>query len=87
MAHKDQKDDKKSKGKAKKSDGGSMSTPALTPSEKKSSKLKPFPLPVTRKCSCLSPFQDQIYGKQMRLHNPCKKMTSLRCSVCLHEQS
>lgn len=85
MAHKDQKDDKKSKGKSKK-DGTALPA-ATSPVEKKSSKLKPYPLPVTRKCSCLSPFQDSLYGKQMRLHNPAKKMTGLRCTVCNHETS
>lgn len=86
MAHKDQKDDKKSKGKAKKSGTESVTTSApMTSTEKKGSKLKPYPLPVTRKCSCVHPYQDQIYGKGMRLHNPAKKMTGLRCSVCGHD--
>lgn len=35
------------------------------------------------KCDCLNDFQDDEYGKNMRLHNPCQK--GARCTVCLKE--
>lgn len=37
------------------------------------------------KCSCKSEFQDQLYGKGIRLFNECisgSKVTGYRCTVC-----
>lgn len=89
MAHKDQKDDKQSKGKPKTGKGkdSALTAVAASPTELKKSKLKPYPLPVARKCpmNCVSDFQDKLYGKGIRLHNPAKKMTALRCTVCNHD--
>lgn len=86
MAHKDQKDDKKSKGKSKAGKAVSSAAPAAvsTPATK-GSKLKPYPLPVIRKCNCVQPYQDKLYGVGMRVHNPAKKMTALRCTGCGHD--
>lgn len=36
-------------------------------------------------CTCEHKYQDSIYGKGMRAHNPCKAGTSsvsYRCTVC-----
>jgi hypothetical protein len=37
-----------------------------------------------RSCNCSSKFQDERYGKQMRVHNPQqgKNKGKLRCTVC-----
>ena len=44
--------------------------------------------PVVRRCTCKSPYQDQLYGPGMRLHNP-KKTGAVgnddwgySCTVC-----
>ena len=96
MAHKDQKDDKKTSLKKPKGSGkDSAPTPAaVSPTEIKSTKAIKYPLPVVRFCpnKCVSPFQDDKYGSGMRLHNPCASKTAkrkngaLRCTVCKHEQ-
>jgi len=36
------------------------------------------------KCSCQNSYQDEKYGKQMRVFNQ-KKDGSLRCTACGHE--
>jgi hypothetical protein len=41
------------------------------------------------KCTCKSEFQDQLYGKGIRLFNSCGdskgKLTAWRCTVCGRE--
>lgn len=39
---------------------------------------------LVKPCSCHHPYQDSIYGKGMRLHNPFKKDNDVgyRCTVC-----
>lgn len=40
-------------------------------------------------CSCSNKFQDNRYGKGLRVHNPCKltgDIEGLRCSVCGKEK-
>ena len=45
---------------------------------------------VERKCTCKSEFQDEFYGKGIRLFNTCVdnkgKITAYRCTVCGKEQ-
>lgn len=45
---------------------------------------------VERKCTCNSEFQDELYGKGIRLFNTCGdnkgKITEYRCTVCGREQ-
>lgn len=38
-------------------------------------------------CTCKNEYQDKEYGKGNRVHNPCKKNTSARCTVCGKEQA
>lgn len=42
------------------------------------------------KCGCKSEFQDELYGKGIRLFNNCGdnkgKVTAYRCTVCGKEQ-
>ena len=86
MAHKDQKDDKKSSSKKPKQSPSATVTSSVSLAGAKGSKTNKYPLPVTRRCSCVSPYQDDRYGSGQRLHNPCEKGMRLRCSVCNHEQ-
>lgn len=41
-------------------------------------------------CVCKHEFQDERYGRGMRVHNPCKQenSTAFRCTVCgmVHEK-
>lgn len=34
------------------------------------------------KCVCQNDYQDYIYGKNNRVHNPTGKLTEIRCTVC-----
>jgi len=34
------------------------------------------------KCSCKHEFQDEKYGKNNRVWNPCLKKDNFRCTVC-----
>ena len=40
-------------------------------------------------CTCKHPFQDKIYGQQVRLATPCKGapqgQQNIRCTVCLKQ--
>lgn len=40
-------------------------------------------------CSCEHKVQDEVWGKGMRVHNPCHPKESIRrwrCTVCLNER-
>lgn len=37
--------------------------------------------PIVRSCNCQHEFQDQRYGKGLRLHNP-RKEGKYACTVC-----
>ncbi len=43
--------------------------------------------PEVRECVCIHPFQDNRYGRSMRLMNPCKiqNRPGFRCTVCGRE--
>lgn len=38
------------------------------------------------KCNCAHEFQDKVYGKGIRVHNPCKEGKAGRCTVCGNEK-
>jgi hypothetical protein len=43
-----------------------------------------------KKCVCKSEYQDEKYGKDMRVHNPIGKKDNpnkLRCAVCNNERN
>ena len=52
----------------------------------KSTKKKVHYGTMVKKCDCkgtlTTDFQDQEYGKGMRVHNYCKSGDSLRCTCC-----
>ncbi len=35
-----------------------------------------------KQCSCVSDFQDKIYGKRMRLHNLKEDGKNGKCTIC-----
>jgi len=40
---------------------------------------------MLKRCACVSKQQDELHGKGMRTHNPCKLpagQTGWRCTVC-----
>lgn len=43
-----------------------------------------FATPKIMECSCRHEYQDSKYGKNKRVHNPCKaaKGVNYRCTVC-----
>jgi len=38
------------------------------------------------KCTCVQDFQDETYGKNMRVHNATAKEDVFRCAVCNTER-
>lgn len=48
-------------------------------------KNKVYFAPRAIRCTCISEYQDRVYGVGMRIHSPCEKdgkITGYRCSVC-----
>lgn len=41
---------------------------------------------MIRPCTCKHDYQDQKYGPQKRVHNPCKNGEKARCTVCGDEK-
>jgi len=41
---------------------------------------------VKKKCSCDHKFQDEKYGKQIRIHNVSLSGTKCKCTVCGKER-
>lgn len=41
---------------------------------------------MIRICTCISEYQDSLYGKNRRVFNECKKGSACRCTVCKKEQ-
>jgi len=37
---------------------------------------------MIQKCTCQHDYQDSVYGKNNRVHNPTGKATEIRCTVC-----
>ena len=54
-----------------------MAKPVTT--NKKGSKYKH---PEVKKCNCEHTFQDERYGKNMRVHNYCAGKDNFRCTIC-----
>lgn len=52
-------------------------------------KTKVCDAPTKRlKCSCKNEYQDRLYGKGRRVHNPCQRLNGIgyRCTTCLTER-
>lgn len=60
----------------------------MKPAPKTGKKKKSGPTAVCAKlkCSCEHEIQDAMYGKGVRLFNPCKLGAGWRCTVCGKER-
>lgn len=58
-------------------------TPASSGSKKEKEKEAPKTGAVVKSCTCVHPYQDEKYGKGMRVHTiAIKKNPPLECTVC-----